>query len=100
MPEDQFPTIEDVASTGGVAMNPPPAAILGTVSRMVTEAMATIPNGGRGQLVGIATRHANGQVHVNLALAVRAGGHVEVLAYVGKTWGIPVTAGLIGRVSF
>jgi hypothetical protein len=79
-------------------MNPPPAAILGTVSRMVTEAMATVPEGGHGSLVGIATRHADGQVHVNLALAVKLPGRVQVVAYLGKSWGIPVTAGLVTGV--
>lgn len=84
-------------------MNPPPAAMLGAVSKMVTEAMANIPDGERGQLIGIATRAADGSVNVNLALAQRVNGHVDIIAFAGKSWGTPLaaaplSAGAAGRV--
>ena len=98
---DLFPTLPGVPSSTGVAMNPPPARILGEVNQLVAAAMAGLPADSRGQLVGIATKNPEtGRVDVNLALAVRAGAHVEVVAWIGKTWGQPIAAGVLGRATF
>ena len=102
---DLFAKVPGVTSSKGVAMNAPPDAILGTVSRMVRDAMATIPASERGQLVAIATRAPDGSVNVNLALAAKVGKRVEILAFVGKSWGEPLAAaplsgGVAGRVHF
>ena len=91
---DLFATVAGVDSQGGVAMNAPPAAILSEVSDMVTTAMADVPPDAHGQLVGIATE-IDGTIAVNLALAVRATTTVEILAWVGKSWGRPIKAGLV-----
>lgn len=97
---DLFPTIAGVASSRGVAMNAPPAETLSQVSQMVRDAMATLPEGDRGALVGIATRDASGKVNVNLALATRVGNHVDIAAFMGKTWGEPLAAGVMTRIHF
>lgn len=100
-PGDLFPTVPGVPSSKGVAMNPPPASILANVNHLVSAAMSGVPEDGRGQLVGIATRNPEtGAVDVNLALATRIGSRVEVVAWMGKTWGQPVAAGVIGKVTF
>jgi len=94
---DLFPYISGVPSSRGVAMNPPPASVIGEVNRMVSDALAQIPDGERAQLVGIATKDLRtGETHVNLALAAKVGSHVEVLTWFGKSWGTPVAAGVVG----
>lgn len=89
---DLFPRVDGVASSKGVAMNPPPASVLGDVAKMVRDAMANIPDNERGELVGIATRDADGTVNVNLALATKVGSHVDIVAFIGKSWGRPIAA--------
>lgn len=88
---DLFPKVPGVDSSKGVAMNAPPAAVLADTTRFVTEAMASVTPGEQGTLVAIATK--TGEVtNVNLAFAVKAGDQVEVVTWIGKTWGIPVAA--------
>jgi hypothetical protein len=97
---DLFPKLVGINSATGVAMNAPPANILPDVTRMVTDAIAALPDGDRGALVGIATKHPDGTVNVNLALAARVGSRVEVAAWLGRTWGEPLTAGVVTRIRF
>lgn len=95
----EFPTLPGITSTGGVSMTAPPASMLSDINRLVTAALADVPDGQHGQLVGIATRTGD-RIDVNLALAVKAGGRVTVAAWMGKSWGEPVAAGVVGRVGF
>jgi hypothetical protein len=88
MAPDLFPTIPGVLATNGVAMNPPPASILDAVSKQVKDAVATLPPDGKGALVGVATTSG-----VNLALVHKAGEHVTVLGWIGKSWGQPLAGG-------
>jgi hypothetical protein len=97
---DLFPTLAGISSSKGVAINAPPAEILGTVSQMVRDAMAALPEGDRAELVGIASRHADGKIHINLAFATRVNNHVDVVGFAGKTWGEPLTAGVMTRIHF
>lgn len=88
---DLFPKVPGVDSSKGVALNAPPASVLADTTRFVTEAMASVTPGEHGTLVAIATK--TGEVtNVNLAFAVKAGAHVEVVTWIGKTWGTPVAA--------
>ena len=96
---DLFPTITGLTTSKGVAMNPPPAEIFGTVNRMVTDTVLAMPADSKVALVGIATEK-NGQKNVNLALAVRAGSHVEIVSWLGKSWGEPVAGGVAVQVRF
>lgn len=92
-----MPTSSDIITADsdlfapGVAMNAPPASMLADTARLVVDAMAQIPDGERGSLVAIATKTA-GVTTTNLAFAVKAGGNVEVVTWIGKTWGTPVAA--------
>src|SRR5688500_1009300 len=96
---DLFPTLPGVESSRGGAMNPPPASILRDVNTLIAAALSGVADDERGHLVGIATRNATtGAVDVNVALAMKAGDRVEVVAWFGKTWGQPVAAGGVGKV--
>lgn len=84
---DTLPSVPGLPLSG-VAMNEPPASILNAAMTEIRTEMATLPDGARGALVGIATTRG-----VNLALATRVNGHVEVTAWIGKTWGDPISGG-------
>lgn len=94
-----FPNIPGTPSTGGVALNAPPAHLLADTTKFVREAMAEVPDGEH--LVAVANvSQYSGKTNVNLALAVKAGTHVDVVTWIGKSWGAPVSAGVLGRVHF
>ena len=97
MTGDLFAKVPGTPSTAGVALNKPPASILGEATRMISEAMVHVPEGEHGTLVAIATE-TDGKINVNLAFAIKAGKHVEVVTWIGKSWGTPVSAGVVGRV--
>lgn len=103
-PADVFAVVPGVVSAKGVALNPPPGPILAQATKLVTDAMAQVPSGEHGSLVAIATRQGDA-VNVNLAFAVKAGNHVEVVTWIGKSWGdpvsaVPLSAGGAARVHF
>lgn len=79
----------------GVATVPPPASLLDAMTKQVKDAVATLPQGSRGALVSVATTAG-----VNLAVVSKVGTHTEVTAWVGKTWGQPVSSGAAVRVSW
>lgn len=95
MSPDLFATVPGVPSTTGVALNAPPVSILAQATKMVSEAVATIPPGSKGALVAIATEKG-----VNLALASKVGDHVEVTTWIGKSWGAPIAGGAAVKVTF
>lgn len=99
VPGNTFAVVPGLPSTGGVALNPPPASILAQATKMVSDAMTDIPPGERGSLVAIATKQGDA-VNVNLAFAVKANDHIDIVTWVGKSWGEPVAAGVVGRVHF
>lgn len=98
-PGDVFAAVPGVPSFKGVALNPPPGPILAQATELVRDAMAQVPPDKKGALVAIATKQGDA-VNVNLALAVRAGNHVEVVSWLGRSWGEPVAGGAAVRVSF
>lgn len=98
-PADVFAVVPGVPSAKGVALNPPPPSILAQATAMVREAMKEVPDGERGSLVAIATKQGEA-VNVNLAFAVKANDHVDIVTWIGKSWGEPVSAGVVGRVHF
>lgn len=103
MTGDLFPRLPGVTSEGGVAMNPPPPNLMGALQRDIEAVMSGIPPDGRGRLVGIATRTGD-RISTNLAIAAKQqiGERVEVKvgAWIGKTWGQPVSVGLLGGIDF
>lgn len=90
---DIFAKVPGVPSVKGVAMNAPPASILGELTKQVQDAVATLPPDGKGALVGVATTTG-----VNLAVVAKVGNHVNVVSWLGKSWGQPVSGGAAVQV--
>jgi len=92
---DVFPTVPGAPVLKGVAMNAPPAAILVELTKQVHDAVATLPPGKNGALVGVATTTG-----VNLAVVAKAGEHVKVVGWAGRTWGQPISGGAAVQVDW
>lgn len=77
----------------GVLTNPPPLTWATEINDSITKFVnATIAADERGGLVAIATTKG-----VNLAVVQRTGKNSEIVAYIGKTWGEPLDAGVQWR---
>jgi hypothetical protein len=72
----------------GVAFNQPPAQLIPDISASIAKAVAALPQGKSGALVGVATTSG-----VNAAVVAKINDTWTVQAYVGKTWSGPVTGG-------
>jgi hypothetical protein len=90
---DLVATVPGAPVAKGVSMNPPPASILEAVTKQVHDAVATLPPGGKGALVGVATTTG-----VNLAVVAKVGTHIDVTSWIGKSWGQPVAGGAAVQV--
>jgi len=66
----------------GVALNPPPTFLLPSIGAAIDKAVAGIPSGKNGALVGIVT-----PVGANLAIVHRIGESFAVTAWIGRSWG-------------
>src|SRR5690349_2832541 len=91
LPGDLFATIPGVPSSKGVALNAPPAHLLADTTKFIKDAMVNVEPGSHGTLVAIATKTGT-VTNTNLALATKIGEHVEVVGWIGKSWGVPVAA--------
>lgn len=80
----------------GVEMNAPPVALIPSITDMVTRAVANRSP----DKDGLFTLWVDTTAGVNLAHVQRIGGQVDVLFYVGKTWGKPITAGVAAHWEF
>ena len=92
---DIFPTVPGAPVTKGVAMNAPPASILGELTKQVHDAVAMLPPDGKGALVGVATTTG-----VNLAVVAKVGGHTNIVGWAGKSWGQPISGGAAVQVQW
>lgn len=88
----------ELVASKGVEMTPPTGEALTKATSLIDQAMATVRDGEKGALIWIAQRQGD-QTSVNLAYAHKVGEHVEVTAWIGKTWGEPIDAGIAGRIS-
>lgn len=80
----------------GVATNTPPSIFKDAIDRIATETAAVeLRQGERMAVVGVLTERGT-----NLVVVARAGEHLEVKGYIGKTWGDPVEGGAVIRWSF
>lgn len=79
----------------GVQFNAPPEKLIPDLRASIDRAMATLDPGTRGAFVTVATTAG-----VNAALVTKAGDHVQVAAWVGKTWGGPIEGGTTVKVSW
>lgn len=72
----------------GVAFNQPPALLIPDISASIAKAVAALPQGKSGAIVGVATTTG-----VNAAVIARLDDTWSVQAWVGKDWGKSVTGG-------
>lgn len=77
----------------GVEMTLPPPTLLPTIRDYIDNAAAVLKPGERGRLVWIADTHG-----VNVAVVNKVNEHIEIAAFVGKRWGQPYAAGLVGQI--
>jgi hypothetical protein len=93
MSPDILPLVPGAPLFKGVAMNPPPPSILAVVTKQVQDAVANLPADGKGALVGIATTKG-----VNLAVVAKVNTHVNVTAWIGRSWGDPIEGGAATQI--
>lgn len=92
-PQDNTMTEQLQGGDSGVLMNPPPLEFAKAVNDSIQAFVAsTLPPDAKGGIIGVVTTTG-----VNLAVIQRTGKNSEIVAYVGKKWGAPITAGLQWR---
>jgi hypothetical protein len=84
-----------VSDAAGVLTVPPPASIMETATRLVTEAAAQLGPDARGGFFPVLTTKG-----ANAAIVQKAGDHVKVVAWIGKVWGQPLEAGGAGVIEW
>lgn len=90
------PSAQQIMDTeGGVVMEPPPGQYISETTRIIEDAVAHLGPNDRGILTWVATTKG-----VNLALVDKINDHVDVSAFIGKNWGSPLEAGVVGRISW
>lgn len=91
----------ELVGAPGVEMNPPPAQFLEMTNTIIKDAAAQMRPEDKAVLTWIATRDGSGRISTNLAAVARLGdtGQFEITAYIGKTWGTPVSAGIVTGVA-
>jgi len=78
-------------TASGVAFNQPPAEFLSETNSMIRDAVANIGKGDKFLFVGVVTDKGT-----NAAAVQKLGDHIEIVEYIGKTWGKPLEAGIAG----
>jgi len=76
----------------GVAFTTPRSRLMDSIQAELDRALAKLPEGTNGAVVGIAT-----STGVNAAVVTRLGRGWDVAAWVGKSWGEPVAGGALVR---
>jgi hypothetical protein len=72
----------------GVSYTPPPVSLMKEATRVVERTFAQLPKDANGAVIGVATEKG-----WNAAIAHRVGDKVQVVGWVGKSWGESITAG-------
>jgi len=72
----------------GVAFTQPPDHLIPDISASIAKAVAALPQGKSGALVGVATNAG-----VNAAVVAKVNDVWTIQAFIGKTWKGPVTGG-------
>lgn len=72
----------------GVAFNAPPEEQMPSIRAALDRAVAELPEGANGALVGVATPRG-----ANAAIVARSGNRWQVAAWIGKTWDAPQVDG-------
>lgn len=79
----------------GVEFNPPPAEHLVKTEGMIRDAVSQLGKDEKFMLTWIVTDKG-----VNTAAVRKLGDHVEVMAWIGKSWGDPISVGVAGAWHF
>ena len=94
MSETQIPNLPpSFQQAKGVVMSPPPAKYLEQTTSVIRDALKALEPGERGALAWVATTEG-----INLAVVHRVNDRLEVAGFIGKSWGEPLAAGVVGRV--
>ena len=79
----------------GVLFNAPPNNLLPSISKSIADAIAQLPPGANGAVVGIATEKG-----ANAAVVAKVRDGWEIQAWIGKKWVGPVEGGGSVRVTW
>lgn len=82
-----------------VLFNQPPAEFIEKTNSMIRDAVAQIGKGDKFLFVGV-VNVVKGKSNTNFAAVQKVGDHVEIVEYIGKTWGEPLSAGIAGSWHF
>lgn len=83
-----------------VEFNPPPTHLMDETMSLLEAAMKQIKPDKNGQMMFIAHRQGP-EVKVNFAIVAKNDeGNLQVMTWIGKTWGRPVEAGVAAGWSF
>lgn len=74
------PNVPPFAPKGVIWSLQPPLGLSASIDKAVREAVAELPKGANGALIGVATERG-----ANLVVAQRLGDHIQVAAWVGKS---------------
>lgn len=85
---------DELQSLAGVQMSTPPDSLIPSITELINQSIATLPDGEKGRLVWVAQKNGS-EKSVNLAIVSKFGGHVDVTGWIGKSWGTPYAAGLV-----
>lgn len=94
MSETQIPNLpEQFEDMKGVVMSSPPLEVYAKTNTMIRDAVASLGENEHGALVWVATTEG-----VNIAVVHKVNSNMDITAYVGKTWGAPLQAGIAARI--
>jgi hypothetical protein len=81
----------EFASLPGIVMRPPPPIYRAATDRIIENAVKDIANN-TGALTWVVTTEG-----ANLAWVHKFKDNISIEAYIGKEWGEPISAGIVGR---
>lgn len=88
---------ESLAPAPGVEMNAPPAEYIDKAERIISDAVAKLGPNEKGALTWLAMMKGD-KIIVNLAVVAKVNDHFSTVAWIGRTWGEPIEAGIAGRL--
>lgn len=85
---------EDLVKTPGVEVRSPPVEYIDSTRTVIRDALRELGDN-RGVLTWVLTDKG-----VNLAIVDKINEHVAVSAWIGKSWGAPISAGIVGQATW
>jgi len=92
---------DDLQALPGVQALPPGDDVLPATLGVINDALnaANLAEHEHGKLVWILNKQGDREA-VNIAIVNKFGKHFEVVGWIGKTWGAPVSAGVGGSIKW